>query len=150
MLGEAGSREPVLDLLQRETEGNPFFLVEVVRALAEEAGQLERVGAMTLPARVFAAGVQEFVQRRLNRVPEGARPLLQLAAVVGCELDLSVVRALAPEADLYSWLMTCADMGVLEAHSGRWRFVHHKLRDGILDVLSDDISDGSRWCNSYS
>ncbi|MCP4538622.1 MAG: hypothetical protein GY832_15925 [Chloroflexi bacterium] len=40
MLGSAGGREPVLDLLRRETEGSPFFLVEVVRALAEEAGQL--------------------------------------------------------------------------------------------------------------
>ncbi|MBZ0300303.1 MAG: protein kinase, partial [Anaerolineae bacterium] len=39
MLGEVGKQADVLKLLQRETEGNAFFLVETVRALAEEAGQ---------------------------------------------------------------------------------------------------------------
>jgi predicted ATPase len=38
MLGAAGREPHVVDWLQRQTEGNPFFLVEVVRALAEETG----------------------------------------------------------------------------------------------------------------
>jgi predicted ATPase len=37
MLGESGGRPEVVELLQHETEGNVFFLVEVVRALAQEA-----------------------------------------------------------------------------------------------------------------
>ncbi|MCP5094324.1 MAG: AAA family ATPase [Chloroflexi bacterium] len=41
MLGEIGQQPEVLALLQRETEGNAFFAVEVVRALAEEAGRLK-------------------------------------------------------------------------------------------------------------
>ena len=45
MLGESGSEPEVVDLLQRETEGNVFFLVEVVRVLASEAGRLSDVGA---------------------------------------------------------------------------------------------------------
>jgi hypothetical protein len=32
MLGEAGKQPQVVDLLERETEGNVFFLIEVVRA----------------------------------------------------------------------------------------------------------------------
>jgi len=44
MLGEAGRSADVLDLLERETEGNVFFIVEVVRALAEEAGGLFNIG----------------------------------------------------------------------------------------------------------
>jgi tetratricopeptide (TPR) repeat protein len=142
MLGPAGRREPVVGLLQRETEGNPFFLVEVVRALAEEAGQLERVGVMTLPARVFAGGVRRIVQRRLGRVPEGARPLLQLAAVARRELELVVLRALKPEVDLERWLTDCVEVAVLEAVDERWRFAHDKLREGILDALPDDARPG--------
>jgi tetratricopeptide (TPR) repeat protein len=142
MLGQAGRREPVLDLLQRETEGNPFFLVEVVRALAEEAGQLESVGTMTLPVTVFAAGVRELVQRRLNRVPESGRTSLQLAAVAGRELDLRVLQALAPDADLSQWLTTCAQVAVLEAGDEGWRFAHDKLREGLLDALPEDARPG--------
>jgi tetratricopeptide (TPR) repeat protein len=142
MLGPAGRRQPVVDLLQRETEGNPFFLVEVVRALAEEAGQLDGIGLMTLPVRVLAGGVRRLVQRRLSRVPEDARPLLQLAAVAGRELDLDVLQALTPEADLNGWLTSCADVAVLELRVEQWRFAHDQLRQGILDALPDDVRPG--------
>ncbi|MBL7201269.1 MAG: AAA family ATPase [Anaerolineae bacterium] len=137
MLGPAGSREPVVDLLQRETGGNPFFLVETVRALAEETGQLDLVGVMTLPASVFAQGVRRLIQRRLHRVPEGARPLLQLAAVAGKDLDLDLLHALCPQVDLDGWLAACADVAVLEVEGGQWRFSHDRLREGTVDALSE-------------
>jgi predicted ATPase len=38
MIGEGGQQPQVVELLQRETEGNVFFIVEVMRALAEDAG----------------------------------------------------------------------------------------------------------------
>jgi tetratricopeptide (TPR) repeat protein len=137
MLGPAGQREPVLELLCRETDGNPFYLVEVVRALAEEAGQLEAVGAMRLPFVVVGAGAPQIVQRRLDFVPAEARPLLELAAVAGSELDLDQLRALAPETDLERWLTACADVAVLAMDAGRWRFAHDKLREGVLETLAD-------------
>jgi tetratricopeptide (TPR) repeat protein len=137
MLGPAGRGEPVLDLLQRETGGNPFYLVEVVRALAEEAGQLEAIGTMRLPLAVVGAGAPQLVQRRLDLVPEAARPLLELAAVAGTELDLDLLRALAPETDLDRWLTTCADVAVLAVEAGRWRFAHDKLREWILETLGE-------------
>src|SRR5579864_9198264 len=83
MLGDAGRRPEVLELLKKETEGNVFFLVEVVRALAEQAGRLSDIGQATLPRHVFAGGVQLVIEQRLKRVPDNARPLLNLAAVAG-------------------------------------------------------------------
>ncbi|PTL78448.1 AAA family ATPase [Vitiosangium sp. GDMCC 1.1324] len=138
MIGEAGRAPQVLELLLRETEGNPFFLVEVVRALAEEAGQLERIGAVPLPERVFAGGVRQIIQRRLDKVPASARELLRLAAVVGRHLDLAVLRASAPEEDLERWLEDCAGAAVLDFADGRWRFAHDKLREGTLASLPRD------------
>ncbi|MFY0573356.1 ATP-binding protein [Cystobacter fuscus] len=135
MIGEAGRAPQVLELLRRETEGNPFFLVEVVRALAEEAGQLDRIGAVPLPARVFAGGVRQLIQRRLDKVPASARELLELAAVVGRHLHLEVLRASAPEVDLQRWLEDCVAASVLDFADGRWRFAHDKLREGTLASL---------------
>jgi tetratricopeptide (TPR) repeat protein len=132
MLGHEGRRPEVVELLQRETEGNPFFLVEVVRAMAESSGHLEtgdQAAAQSLP---FLRGVHQVVGRRLERVPPAARPLLDVAAVIGRQIDLDLLRVLAPEVDLESWLMTCAAAAVLEVGDGEWRFAHDKLRQGVL------------------
>jgi tetratricopeptide (TPR) repeat protein len=131
MLGQGGTTPEVVDLLRRETEGNVFFLVEVVRVLAEDAGRLTEVGKMTLPASVFAGGIARIVKRRLSRVPAEARALLELAAVAGRAIDLAVLRAAAPEADLESWLTACANAAVIESVDGAWRFAHDKLRESL-------------------
>jgi tetratricopeptide (TPR) repeat protein len=140
MLGEAGRQPAVVELLQRETEGNAFFLVEVVRALAEEAGRLTDIGRTTLPQRVLAGGVQQVVRRRLGRLPESARPLLKRMAVAGRELDEAVLKYLAGRlhVDTEAWLTACANAAVINSQDGKWRFAHDKLREAILTELSPD------------
>ena len=138
MLGESGEQTPIIDLLRRETEGNVFFIVEVVRALAEEAGQLARVGQMTLPQSVFAGGIQTVIQRRLSRVPAAARSLLQIAVVAGRELDLKVLRAAMPTVKIEDWLTAVAT--VIDVQDNRYRFAHDKLREGLLLNLPDEHS----------
>jgi len=138
MLGAAGRESQVVQLLQRETEGNPFFLVETVRVLAEEAGQLDRIGELALPVKVFARGIQEIVQWRLARLPAAAQPLLQVAAVTGRELDLKLLQSIDAKTDLEAWLRICAEAAVLEIGGTIWRFAHDKLREHILDELPAD------------
>lgn len=139
MLGENGSQPQVVELLQRETEGNVFFLIEVVRVLAEEAGTLERIGMVTLPAQVFVGGMQRIIQRRLSRLPADVLPLVQLAAVAGRYLDLELLRRLEPDVNFERWLTLCSDAAVLEVQDGEWRFAHDKLRDGVLNELPVDL-----------
>jgi hypothetical protein len=147
MLGRAGDQGHLVGFLQRETEGNAFFVVEVVRALAEEAGRLDRIAAMALPARVFAGGIRQAVERRLSRVPQRFQPALALAAVAGRQIDpaaLPVAFALAgreritrrADVDYEQWLTACATAAVLEGQDGRWHFAHDKLREGLLERLS--------------
>ncbi len=142
MLGEAGENPDVLALLQRETEGNAFFLVEVVRALAEEAGRLSAIGRTSLPEQLFPQGIQTIVQRRLARVPDAAVPLLVGTAVAGRQLDLNLLPLLARSTKttvpVETWLATCAEAAVLELFNGNWRFAHDKLRAGILETINPD------------
>jgi len=68
MLGEtSGRRADLVQFIQQHTEGNIFFVVETVRALAEEAGTLGAVGTIELPDNLVAVGVQDVIQRRLSR-----------------------------------------------------------------------------------
>jgi serine/threonine protein kinase/tetratricopeptide (TPR) repeat protein len=136
ILGESGRRESVVQLLQQETEGNVFFLLEVIRALADEAGQLDQIGVITLPSHILAGGIQQVIQRRLDRVPESARALLRLAAAAGRRLDLALLRTLAERDDLSDWLVTCANAAVLETYDGEWRFTHDKVRAAVLAALT--------------
>lgn len=145
ILGKRNSRPHLVQLLWQETEGNLFFLVEVVRALAEEAGRLGNIGDMALPQRVFPGGVQQLVQRRLAQVPPSAQPLLKLTAVAGRRVDLWLMRQLValsdepllpPGSDIDTWLTTCAAAAVLDVQDETWRFAHDKLRAGVLATLT--------------
>ena len=136
ILGQSGIRFEVVNLLEQETEGNVFFLVEVIRALAEVAGGLSDIGHMTLPSSVFAGGIQQVIQQRLDKVPQRHRDLLTLAAIAGRQLDLKVLDALNSGAAMDEWLLACQEVTVLEIRDDMWRFSHDKLREAILTELS--------------
>jgi len=137
ILGErVGTQRNVLSLLKRETEGNVFFLVEVVRVLAEEAGKLSNIGAKTLPEAVFSGSMRTVIERRLSRLPIDAQPMLRLAAVHGREIDLAILKRIDPVMNYENWLVTCANAAILEAQEDSWRFAHDRMRDGILDMLA--------------
>ena len=135
MLGEGGQKPQIVRLLQQQSEGNVFFIVEVVRTLAEEIGHLDQIGTAMLPMGLFAEGMQKVIERRLRRVPDEAFDLLALAAVIGRELNLPLLRHLAGGQPLESWLNLCAETAVLEFQYERWRFSHDKLREALLDSL---------------
>ncbi len=136
MLGDEGRQPQLLELLQHETEGNVFFLVEVMRALAEQAGQLDRIAEMSLPGQVQARGINQIIRHRLERVPPENRSLLQTAAIIGRQLNLPwLERFVASPAELERWLTTCLNSAVLDVQDGVWQFAHDKLRDGVLADL---------------
>lgn len=137
MLGSAGLRPDFVSWLGEQTEGNPFFLVEILRALAEDRGRLADIGASGVGEWQRAAlqgGLATVVARRLARVPESAMPLLRLAAIAGRRLELPLLRHLGGA--LEDWLSACADAAVLDFHDGHWQFSHDKLREGILTGLT--------------
>lgn len=134
ILGEVGKQPAVLDLLKRETEGNAFFLVETVRALAEERGRLDAIGQGALPPQVFPGGVRTIIQRRIERIPEDWLHPLQLAAALGREIDIPVLRHVLGE-QLDGWLVRCSDAALLNSPDGKWQFAHDKICLYILDSM---------------
>jgi tetratricopeptide (TPR) repeat protein len=135
MLGETGSKNDVVELIQRETEGNAFFIVEVVRALAEEAGQLGDIGRSTLPAQVFSGGIKRIIERRLAHLPEWALAPSQVAAVIGREVKPKLMKAVLPRLNLENWLSVAGETAVLSISGETWQFAHDKLREYLLENL---------------
>lgn len=141
ILGSAGNQLRIINLLHRETEGNVFFLVEVMRSLAQAAGNLGSIASMELPAKVFARGIRDIVEQRLHQVPPYAKQLLQLAAVMGRELDIKLLQALLDNnyvtlpIKLDLWLTLCSEVAILDVKQDRWQFAHDQIREGILEEL---------------
>jgi tetratricopeptide (TPR) repeat protein len=137
MLGEAGQTDDLIEYLAGQTEGNAFFLVEVVRALAEHAGELDRINATKVPGHILTAGIRQIIQSRWSKVPEELLPVFSLAAVAGRQIDLTVLQQCYPEIDVEATLLQGADAAVVEVDQGSWRFAHDKLREGLLESMQD-------------
>jgi serine/threonine protein kinase len=137
MLGDTGRNEELIDLLETQTEGNTFFMVEVVRALAEEAGRLADIGTIKLPENINTSGIEQIIQRRLDKVPIQYQRLLEIVAVLGRYIDMNLVKHLAEHETINSekWLLATADTHVIEIADEQWRFAHDKLREGVLHAL---------------
>jgi class 3 adenylate cyclase/tetratricopeptide (TPR) repeat protein len=99
LLGDDPSLEPLKKLLIEKTEGNPFFLEESVRTLIETEVLVGEAGAYHLtqesPAIQVPATVQAILAARIDRLPQEGKRLLQTAAVIGSEVPLSLLQAMA-------------------------------------------------------
>lgn len=99
ILGWLSPAPAFVDRLYRETGGNPFFLIEILKGLYEEgllawdrAGRwnLQRTLALEQAVWPLSQGLRRAIQRRLDRLDLAGRQLLELAAVLGkvVEFDL--------------------------------------------------------------
>ena len=91
----------VAEEIHERTEGNPFFVAEVLRLMREEAGASvsNSIRDAILPRTRVPEGIFEAIGRRLNRLSDGSTALLAPAAVVGREFHLEVMRRLIPDID---------------------------------------------------
>ena len=126
--------EPFMAAVQRETEGNPFFVQQVVANLLETGSSVER---FSLPE-----SVREVVGRRLARLSDETNRLLAIAAVVGREFDLELVAHVLPIATFASVLdcvdEACATGVVVEQLDSfdRFTFGHALIRATLLEEFS--------------
>jgi tetratricopeptide (TPR) repeat protein len=106
LLGDDPSLAPLKPVLTARTEGNPFFLEESVRALEETEILVGERGAYRLANAIQSlqvpATVQAVLAARIDRLPPEEKRLLQTAAVIGMEVPLPLLQAIAevPEESL--------------------------------------------------
>jgi hypothetical protein len=110
LLGDDPSLAPLTQLLIARTQGNPFFLEESVRTLVETQVLAGERGAYrlakALPSIQAPATVQAMLAARIDRLSPEEKQLLQTAAVIGTEVPLSLLQAIAgvPEDAMYRGL----------------------------------------------
>jgi class 3 adenylate cyclase/tetratricopeptide (TPR) repeat protein len=99
LLGANPALGPLKQLLIDRTDGNPFFLEEMVRRLVETEALVGAQGAYRLTRPVATvqvpATVKAVLASRIDRLPFEAERLLQSVAVLGRYVDFGLVKAIA-------------------------------------------------------
>jgi class 3 adenylate cyclase/tetratricopeptide (TPR) repeat protein len=99
LLGSHVALGPLKQFLVERTESNPLFLEESVRALVETAALTGERGAYRLTRRVeqlkIPATVQAILAARIDRLAPEDKRLLQAAAVIGKDVPLPLLLAIA-------------------------------------------------------
>jgi tetratricopeptide (TPR) repeat protein len=128
-----------------ETQGNPFFVAEVLRHLTETGLVEYRAGRWITTAPIenlgIPEGVRDVVGRRLSRLSEAANRALGVASVAGLEFEPGVVRFAGgfEEDALLRALEEAAGARLLSEIPGatvRYRFFHALVRATLYDELS--------------
>ncbi|PLQ00461.1 adenylate/guanylate cyclase domain-containing protein [Cupriavidus pauculus] len=96
LLGDDRSLVPLKRLVLEKTEGNPFFMEEMVQTLVEEGTLLGQAGGYRIaqaPGLLhMPTTVQGVLAARIDRLPLPQKALLQTLAIIGKEFPLSLVR----------------------------------------------------------
>ncbi len=128
-----------------ETEGNPFFVGEVLRHLSETGAVARRQGRWVTTAAIeelgIPEGIRDVVGRRLSRLSDEANEVLAVAAVIGADIELAVLSqagGFSPDRAMAVLDEAVAARLVSEKaeSAGEYRFAHALVRATLYDELS--------------
>jgi tetratricopeptide (TPR) repeat protein len=134
------------EAVHRQTEGNPLFVQEVVRYLAEE-GLIKREDGRWRSSRetplemTIPEGLRDVIGKRLSLLSADCNRLLSVASVIGREFALDILRGVANinEEVFVNALKEAVQMSVLEERSQlgsiRYRFTHAFFRQTMYEEL---------------
>ncbi|HZI12637.1 MAG TPA: AAA family ATPase, partial [Myxococcus sp.] len=142
----AGALPPeATDLVTRLSEGNPFMASAVLHGLVEDGVLVPgpdgwRVQPEAMAHARSSRQAATFLVRRLRLLPPEALRMLSVGAVLGKAFDLARVAALAgtTPAQVVSALDEPRRRHMLWADGTRYAFVHDKLREVLLDLLTPE------------
>ena len=132
LLGDDPSLDDLTTQVQHSSEGNPFFIEELVRNLVEQGtidgtpGAYHRVAP--LPTRL-PPSVESVLAARIDRLPDPDKRVLQTAAVIGREFNpvlLGVVTRGDPES-LEASLAALSDAALVDRLDGGLCSFRHAL-----------------------
>ncbi|HUR14455.1 MAG TPA: AAA family ATPase, partial [Mycobacteriales bacterium] len=132
------------EAIHRETEGNPFFIAEVLRHMIETGKFYQRDGVWVFDTSAslgLPEGVRDVISQRLARLSESTNRVLSQASVLGRDVEFSVLAAMMGDEDeALAAVEEAVNSGLLEESRDRrapsYQFTHALVRQTLYDELA--------------
>jgi class 3 adenylate cyclase/tetratricopeptide (TPR) repeat protein len=141
----SGDNLAMAQAVHAETDGNPFFMREILENMIESGALVQEDSRWTYRGDTTAFDIpeslREVIGRRLSRLSEEVERLLTLAAVIGTKFDLAVLTGVArvPQAAAVEALEQAAAARLVRevaGSAGRFTFANALIRDVLYEELS--------------
>ncbi|MDQ6882363.1 MAG: AAA family ATPase, partial [Pseudomonadota bacterium] len=133
---EAGAAAPLARLVHEKTAGNPFFVTQFVKALAEErllafdaASRRWRWDLAEIDAKGYTDNVAELMIGKLSRLPQETQAVLQRLACLGAGTAQDALTTVCahPEALTRAALSAAVSAGLVVRAGGTVTFTHDRV-----------------------
>jgi predicted ATPase/signal transduction histidine kinase len=158
--------QPLTELIDRKTQGNPFFTTQFLKALHEEncitfdrdrrywECDIAQVNALAL-----TDDVVEFMAVQLQKLPAATQQVLKLAACVGNQFDLTTLAIVAersptdvaialwkalqeglilPTSQIYKFFQGTEKSDTQNTVNPKYRFLHDRVQQAAYSLISED------------
>ncbi|HUA72286.1 MAG TPA: AAA family ATPase [Solirubrobacteraceae bacterium] len=127
--------------LYEETEGNPFFVEEIIRHLIEAGVQVGSASASELQRFGLPEGVKQVIAFRLGRLEAPAAELLRVGAVIGRDVDAALLERVVVlgEEEFLAALEEALGAELLvesDQKPGSYLFSHALIRETLYESMS--------------
>ncbi|UFS69447.1 AAA family ATPase [Geomonas sp. RF6] len=138
---------PLADLIMEKTGANPFFLIQFLSTLHRDGlvtcnpdqgtweWDLDRIGLQQ-----YTDNVVTFLVQKMRGMPQEVSRALQIAACVGTQTDLGILRAVAgsTEAEIDAALWYAIQEGLLFRQENSCSFVHDRVLQAAYSLSPQD------------
>lgn len=131
--------------LSKECEGNPFFVIEMLKQMEQEGniGKKEDIYKLMTDTYSIPTSVEEVVYRRLELLDPDSLTLIEYASCEGGEIDARIPEWFDRNTEHEYSMQSLMDSGILVSMDEHYSFSHAIFRDVIYNSLS------RWWKNSY-
>ncbi len=133
------------NLIYKETEGNPFFIKEVLKTLIEDGALSIRDGRLQLNISpkeiVIPISIKELINLRLQRLGDELIDVLEYAAVIGNEFQLDLLKNIIdlPDSKLINDLAKLTEakfiIDTIKDDQFAYQFTHNKIHEVIYNGI---------------
>ncbi|BAZ49510.1 two-component hybrid sensor and regulator [Nostoc sp. NIES-4103] len=158
---------PLTELIDRKTQGNPFFITQFLKALHED-GQIKfncdqgywECDIVQINALSLTEDVVEFMAQQLQKLPKATQQVLKLAACIGNQFDLATLAIVCeqsqvdtaaalwkalqeglilPQSQLYKFYLSHeqADANTSNIENVTYRFLHDRVQQAAYSLIPE-------------